>query len=225
MKLDMLLDEYIDETTKGFPAGGKRQRLRDIGSMGWNVLHGDVPYPVAVLSESALAHNSHWMRNLIGKFGGFISPHGKTTMAPQLFDRQIADGAWGITVATVQQLAVCCRFGVSRVLLANQVLGAAELRGISRLLAEHPDLDLYLLVDSIEGVERLATTSAEASPGRPLKLLVEVGVWGGRTGCRDLGDAVSLARAIHGQSGPARATWRRGIRRNPGRTGWERHRA
>ncbi len=32
--------------------------------------------------------------------GLVIAPHGKTTMAPQLYDLQIADGAWAITVAT-----------------------------------------------------------------------------------------------------------------------------
>src|SRR3546814_3083454 len=90
------------------PGGGAPFRLGDIGRQGWNVLRGDLPFPLAVLKESAVAHNGAWMMDFLRRAGGVrIAPHGKTTMSPQLFARQLADGAWGITVATVQQLQVC----------------------------------------------------------------------------------------------------------------------
>ena len=74
-------------------------------------------------SATCLTANSAWMSAFTAQNGLVIAPHGKTTMAPQLFDLQIADGAWAITVATVQQLEVCRRFGVHRVLMANQPIG------------------------------------------------------------------------------------------------------
>jgi D-serine dehydratase len=33
-----------------------------------------------------------------------LAPHGKTTMSPQLFRRQLDAGAWGLTFANVHQL-------------------------------------------------------------------------------------------------------------------------
>ena len=97
----------LDGRTKGFPAAAGPLRLGQLGSMGWNVLAEDLPLPLAVLKETALRHNSAWMRGFQDMTGVVLAPHGKTSMSPQLFRRQLDDGAWGITVATVQQLRVC----------------------------------------------------------------------------------------------------------------------
>ena len=53
----------------------------------------------------------------------------------QLFRRQIEDGAWAITVATLQQLMVCRRFGFDRLLIANELIGPGELDAIFDELA------------------------------------------------------------------------------------------
>jgi D-serine dehydratase len=87
---------FVNGLTKGIPAGTPDIALSDIGKQGWNVLNGDVPLPAAVLLESALAHNSSWMQRYIDGSGVLFAPHGKTTMCPELFHRQIKDGAWGI---------------------------------------------------------------------------------------------------------------------------------
>ena len=79
-----------------------------------------------MIRDSALAHNHAWMRDFTAATGVLLAPHGKTTMAPQLFAQQLEAGAWGMTVANVQQLGICARFGVRRVLMANQLLGALE---------------------------------------------------------------------------------------------------
>jgi len=55
--------------------------------------------------------------------GVVLAPHGKTSMSPQLFRRQLADGAWGISVATVQQLRVCREHGVPLAIDASQAAG------------------------------------------------------------------------------------------------------
>src|SRR5262249_35572268 len=54
----------------------------------------------------------------------------------------------------------------------------------------------YVLADSISNVETLAQAARAAPIGRPLQLLVEGGVPGGRTGDRDLAGALAVARAI-----------------------------
>ncbi|MFN0160088.1 MAG: alanine racemase, partial [Burkholderiales bacterium] len=128
--------------------------------------------------------------------GASIAPHGKTSMSPQLFARQLADGAWGITVATVQQLSVCRAHGVGRVLLANQLVGRQAIAYVLDELARDPQFEFLALVDSLAGVELLASAAARRNPGRPLRLLVECGFRGGRAGCRDIEEALAVARAV-----------------------------
>ena len=186
----------LDGTSKGLPSGVTPLRLGEVGGRGWNVLAEDLPLPLAVLKDSALAHNGAWMRRFLELTGARLSPHGKTSMAPQLFARQLADGAWAITVATVQQLEVCRRFGFQRLLLANQLIGRPAIRYVLNELKRDPDFDLYCLVDSTDGVALLATEAHEVSPGRPLQVLLEGGTQGGRTGARELQEALAVARAV-----------------------------
>jgi D-serine dehydratase len=196
MNLDELLNAPVPSTAKGWPALAGALPLGEIGRRGWNLLREDLPLPVAVLKASALAHNSRWMRGFLEHFDVRLCPHGKTTMAPQLFARQLGDGAWGITVATVQQLMVCRRFGVPRVLMANQLVGRQAIRAVLAELQADSGFELLCLVDSLDGVELLRRELEQMPLGRPFEVLLEGGVAGGRTGCRTPREALAVARAI-----------------------------
>jgi len=196
MNLDELLTAPVPPTTKGWPALAGALPLREVGRQGWNLLREDLPLPVAVLRASALAHNSRWMRGFLEHFDVRLCPHGKTTMAPQLFARQLGDGAWGITVATVQQLMVCRRFGAPRVLMANQLVGRQAVRAVLAELQADPGFEFLCLVDSLDGVELLRRELEQMPLGRPFEVLLEGGVAGGRTGCRTSEEALAVARAI-----------------------------
>ena len=74
--------------------------------VGPNVLSG-VSLPAAVVHEAPLTHNVEWMQRFAEAHGARLAPHGKTTMTPALFHRQLQAGAWGITLATA---TVSCRF-------------------------------------------------------------------------------------------------------------------
>ena len=187
---------FVDDLTKGMPGGLAPIALSEIGRQNWNVLREDLPLPLAVLHERALAHNSDWMRRFLAETGAFIAPHGKTTMSPQLFRRQLDDGAWGITIGSVQQLQAIRHAGVSRVVLANQLVGARATAYVLEALRRDPAFDFFALANSPVGVERLAAAARTASIGRPLQLLVEGGIAGGRTGARDLATALAVAGAI-----------------------------
>ncbi|MGB7168753.1 MAG: amino acid deaminase [Acidobacteriaceae bacterium] len=138
--------------------------------------------PAAVLEEEKLEHNLDWMRRFVAAYGARLAPHGKTTMSPQLFARQLKHGAWGITVATTQQAMVACQHGVRRVLMANQLVGRENMRTVAKML-ETPEFDYYCLVDSAEQIDQLGAFFAEQS--QRLQVLVELGVMGGRSGIRD----------------------------------------
>src|SRR3546814_17122119 len=94
----------VDDRVKGMPGGGAPCRLGDIGRQGWNVLRGDLPFPLAVLKASAVAHNGAWMMDFLRRAGAVrIAPPGKPTLSPQLFAPHPAHGALGLTAATVPQ--------------------------------------------------------------------------------------------------------------------------
>ena len=186
----------VDDSIKGMPGGLQPIPLSEIGGQGWNLLREDMPLPLAVIRAPALSHNGDWMRRFLGRSGAVIAPHGKTTMSPQLFKRQIDDGAWGITIGSVQQLQAIRHAGIDRVVMANQLIGRKAIRYVLDELARHPDFDFYALADSEANVAQLAAAAREASIGRPLQLLVEGGILGARTGARDLKTAIGVARAI-----------------------------
>ncbi len=178
MKLDLVEQEIIDGRTKGMPPTMPPTALRDIGKQGWNLLKEDLPLPLAVIKQSALDQNSRFMREFLARSGAVIAPHGKTTMSPQLFAKQFEDGAWAITVATVQQMKVARDFGCERIVLANQLVGKQAIRYVLGALKADPKLDFYCLVDSLENVAMLRAAAAEIAPGRPLNVLLEGGIRG-----------------------------------------------
>jgi D-serine dehydratase len=196
---DPAADVLLDSTTKGIPVASRPLRIGEIGSQGWNVLAGDCPLPLAVIRTDIMAANSAWMMDFVRRHGLLLAPHGKTTMAPALFSRQLADGAWAITVATSQQMQVCLRAGVRRIIMANQPIGRAA-DACFAALASHPELELYVLADSLEGVALLAR-AAQSRSTTSLRVLVEVGAAGARTGCRDIASALALAQAIDAAPG------------------------
>ncbi|HWZ71300.1 MAG TPA: amino acid deaminase [Casimicrobiaceae bacterium] len=196
MNLDPILSETLDATTKGYPLSSPSLSISEIGAQRWSVLAGDLPLPLALIRDSALAHNHAWMRDFTASTGVLLAPHGKTTMAPQIFAQQLAAGAWGITVANVQQLGLCVRFGVRRVIMANQLLGRAEVGAVIRLHEAHPDLEFHFLVDSRAQLAAIENLAASQTMSRKLTALVELGVPGGRTGARTCDDGLAVARAV-----------------------------
>jgi D-serine dehydratase len=122
------------------------------------------------------------MQQFINRYGVRLAPHGKTTMAPRLFELQLQGGAWGITLATAHQTLVAYRHGVRRVLMANQLVGKENMSIVARLL-EDPDFIYYCLVDSAAQVEQLGAFFSKGK--RRLSVLLELGVMGGRSGVRD----------------------------------------
>jgi D-serine deaminase-like pyridoxal phosphate-dependent protein len=183
----------VDPTTKGFPAVAERVPVLDVGLQGWSL--EDLVPPVLVLRESALRHNLALMASYCDRHGVELAPHGKTSMAPQLWDRQLGLGAWGLTAATAVQARVMRGAGVRRILVANELVDRASMDWAAAELAD-PSVDLLCYVDSTRGVEILEGRLSELAPARPLRVLVELGYPGGRTGCRSTADALGVAERV-----------------------------
>lgn len=144
-------------------------------------LLNDVSLPAAVVYERPLQHNIAWMQSFAERHGARLAPHGKTTMTPALFHRQLEAGAWGITLATAVQCAAAFEHGVTRLLMANQLVGAANMALVADMIAR--GAEYHCVVDSVENVRALNTFFA----ARELRLhvMIELGVEGGRCGVRN----------------------------------------
>ena len=156
----------------------------------------DVSLPALVIHRDALEHNIAWMQDFVTRSGAVLAPHGKTSMAPALFRRQLEQGAWGLTLATAVQTCTAYAGGVRRVLMANQLVGRANMALIVDLQAD-PSFEFYCMVDHPDNVAALGAFFAER--GQRLNVMIEYGVVGGRCGCRTEDEVLALAQAIKAQ--------------------------
>ena len=189
-------DFTLDHRSKSYPQTAAPCQGSELGAKGWNLLADDLAYPLAAIRTSALAHNVAWMQDFAARKGVALAPHGKTTMSPELFKLQLAAGAWGLTFATIYQLAVGVEAGARRAIIANQVVCDADLDALAALLSKHADLRVWFLVDSIAQLRLIEDWAVRRASNRRLDTLLEIGVPGQRTGCRTLDEAVALAQAI-----------------------------
>ncbi|MCK2043277.1 amino acid deaminase [Chromohalobacter sp. TMW 2.2308] len=168
------------EMEKGIPLSRPAHLLRD------------VPLPAAVVFESPLTHNLAWMQRFADEHGAKLAPHGKTTMAPALFKRQIEAGAWGITLATAVQTVTAHAHGIERVLMANQLVGHPNMTLVADAI--EAGMEFYCVVDGVDNVRDLGVFFAERN--LTLNVLIELGVDGGRCGCRTAEQVETLVAAI-----------------------------
>jgi D-serine deaminase-like pyridoxal phosphate-dependent protein len=177
--------ERLDWRFKGLPSAWWGSTVDEVLAGKRNLLNDGAVGPLLVLDGAALEHNLHTMARWCRERGVELAPHGKTHMAPQLFARQLAGGACAITAANVSQLRVYRAFGVADVLLANQLVDPAGLAWVAGEMDRDPGFSFSAWVDSEHAVQIMDSALAEARAQRPVDVLVEVGEYGGRTGCRD----------------------------------------
>lgn len=190
-------DPVIGAWAKGLPPRAHGLRLSQLADAGLHL--SDLPTPVFTLTQGALTHNETTVFGWAAEQDVLLAPHGKTTMAPALWQRLLDAGAWGISVATPWQAGVAVEAGVRTILLANDLADVRAAAGIRDALDAYPGLRVVCWADSVETVQRLGDVFAGAR--HPLDVLVELGGAGGRTGARTVDDGAEVARAIAGADG------------------------
>ena len=185
-----------------WPPGRYRSVLDEgVTLRGIDPFAGALASPVALLRRDAVDGNIAAMQQWCDRHHVVLAPHGKTTMAPGLYQRQLEAGAWGITVASPAQARVALGAGAPRILIANEVADTAGIRWLGAVRREHPEVGLCCYVDSLAGAALLESGLAQTLPdGTGLDVLLEVGVPGGRAGVRDEATAVAVARAVAGSA-------------------------
>ncbi|MEU0912375.1 amino acid deaminase [Streptomyces althioticus] len=199
--LARLAEERVGHRFKGLPPDAADLTVGELAAQRRNLFTDGFTTPVLALSAERLEHNLAALETFAERHGLAFAPHGKTSMAPQLFHRQIERGAWGITLAVPHQVRVAREFGVERVFLANELVDAAALRWIAAEQDADPAFRFVCYVDSVRGVELMDAALAGAS--RPVDVVVELAAGeGARTGvrteaeCAAVADAVSAARTL-----------------------------
>ncbi|MBB4712925.1 D-serine deaminase-like pyridoxal phosphate-dependent protein [Streptomyces luteogriseus] len=197
--LARLAAERVDHRFKGLPPDADGLTVAELAGQRRNLFTGGFATPVLALSAERLEHNLKLMETYAARHGLAFAPHGKTSMAPQLFQRQIEHGAWGITLAVPHQVRVARAFGTRRVFLANELVDAAALRWIAAELDADPDFELVCYVDSVRGVELMDAALRDADATRPVDVVVELAAGeGARTGVRTETECAAIADAVAG---------------------------
>ena len=190
--------QVLDETTKGIPVGLAPVSIDDIASCNLSPNDGRMQYPVLTVNEAAMRDNLAEMLDFAAYHNASLAPHGKTPMSPKIASWLVESGCWGISAASVQQLAVFLRAGVSNMILANQVGGAGSARQLVDLASHYENARIWVFVDSVASVKAF---QGSLEGIRNIELLVETGLRGGRNGARELAtveDVISIICELFG---------------------------
>lgn len=149
--------------------------------------------PIVTLDDDAIESNLALMAEWTASRGLRLMPHGKTTMAPALWQRQLDTGSLGITLATMGQVRTARSFGLDSIMLANAVVDERSLRYLAAELAD-PNLRFVCWADSVATIAAMEAALRDAGTPRPVDVCVDLGAAGGRTGARSLAEAVEVAK-------------------------------
>ncbi|MUT91640.1 alanine racemase [Streptomyces sp. Z38] len=195
--LARLAEERVGHRFKGLPPDAADLTVGELAAQRRNLFTDGFTTPVLALSAERLEHNLAALETYAERHGLAFAPHGKTSMAPQLFHRQIERGAWGVTLAVPHQVRVAREFGVERVFLANELVDSAALRWVAAEQYADPAFRFVCYVDSVRGVELMDAALDGAS--RPVDVVVELAAGeGARTGVRTEAECAAVADAVAG---------------------------
>ena len=166
------------------PISAQGSSIADFLSTKPNLFTSGFQFPVMILRDSALEHNIKRMASYCKSLGFELAPHVKTPMSPQIAKRQIAAGAWGLTIANFNQARIMFEYGFKKLIIGNEVMeptSIAEIAKINGSGAGH----IIFYIDSLAGL-KIAQDSIANVANAKLNVFMEIGAVGGRAGIRDL---------------------------------------
>ena len=144
----------------------------------------EIPTPALVLDVERFERNLNAMARLAGSAGKQLRPHAKAHKCIEIARRQIAAGAIGVCVATVDEAEVMARGGIPGVLLTSPLADPIKMRRAAELrvmvVVDHPEqvrmydalgTKLDVLVDLDTGDHRTGALAGE--PALALGQVVE----------------------------------------------------
>jgi D-serine deaminase-like pyridoxal phosphate-dependent protein len=150
-----------------------------------------VPTPSLILDLPKVRKNIAEMARRMAPLPAALRPHAKIHKNPGLGKMQIAAGAIGLTTATAWEAAAMVDAGLTNILIANQVVGAAKVADLARIagLAQ-----VIVEVESVYNANELSEAAVGA--GSRIDVLVEIDVGLHRAGVRSTEEALALGAHI-----------------------------
>ena len=147
--------------------------------------------PCAVIDLDIVERNIATAQSRCDKAGVANRPHIKTHKSPVLANMQIAAGAQGITCQKLGEAEVMADGGITDIIIATNLLGAAR---SGRLAALQKRLALKVCADNPVSLAEYSKAASQA--GRPLDVLIECDTGQCRAGVETPIEALALAQAI-----------------------------
>ncbi|MCH6471864.1 amino acid aldolase [Sinomonas terrae] len=191
LRLDELGSERLSPRDKGIPARAFGMTVDEF--LASEPRLSEFWTPLVALDNEAIQNNLRVMAEWSASHGLELMPHGKTTMAPALWQRQLEAGSLGITLATMGQVRTARTFGLNSIMLANAVVDERSLHYLAGELV-NPEFRFVCWADSVATIDEMERTLRAAGTPRPVDVCVELGAEGGRTGARSLGEAIEVAK-------------------------------
>lgn len=151
----------------------------------------DFGTPCAVIDLDKVEQNIQTAQRLCAAQGLANRPHIKTHKSPILAKMQIAAGAQGITCQKLGEAEIMADAGISDIVIATNLLGAAR---SGRLAALQKRVALKVCADNRVSLTAYAQAAQDA--GRPLEVLIECDTGQNRAGVETPQQALDLAQVI-----------------------------
>lgn len=148
----------------------------------------EIPTPALLLDLDAFEANVALMAQRVKQSGKQLRPHAKAHKCVEIARRQIAAGAIGLCIATVEEAELMAGAGISGLLLTSPL---ADPRKMARVAAT----GAMVVVDHAIQVEWYNAVARAGN--RKIDVLVDLDVGDHRTGASSLDQAVEIAHIVH----------------------------
>ena len=152
--------------------------------------------PTLLLDRAASDRNLRTMAQFFKGRPSQLRPHFKNHKCVTLAKRQLAAGAVGMTCAKLGEAEVLVESGITNVLIANQVVGAAK---VNRLVQLAKRAKVAVAVDHFEQAQAISRAAVAADA--VVHLLIEVDIGMGRCGLAPGESVLTLAKQIQSLPG------------------------
>ncbi len=154
--------------------------------------------PALVIDLDAMERNLHAMQAFASAHGMRLRPHAKMHKSATLALLQMQAGAVGVCVQKPSEAAALVAAGVTNVYVSNEVISLqkCELLALLNKGLEAQNGQISVAVDSLLGIERLASAMATHGGASRLDVYVEIDVGQARCGVPPGAAALPLVQAI-----------------------------
>lgn len=154
----------------------------------------DIPTPALIIEKQVVERNIARMKELVEKLPMELYPHYKSNKCAWIASRQLAEGAGGITCATIAEAEDLVMHGINHIVIANQLVGEAKCDRLAKIAVGR---NVTVCVDAAENVLELEEAARKA--GCTLRILVEYDVGMRRCGVTTAEAVAELAALISRQ--------------------------